>query len=35
MDGVRLPPKAGLELAAGSVVTIRTPGGGGWGQSDG
>ncbi|WP_047224773.1 hydantoinase B/oxoprolinase family protein [Protofrankia coriariae] len=35
VDGVRLPPKAGLELAAGSVVTIRTPGGGGWGPSDG
>ncbi|WP_250282149.1 MULTISPECIES: hydantoinase B/oxoprolinase family protein [unclassified Frankia] len=35
VDGVRLPSKAGLELAAGSVVTIRTPGGGGWGPSDG
>jgi N-methylhydantoinase B len=26
-----LPPKARRELAAGDVVTVRTPGGGGWG----
>jgi N-methylhydantoinase B len=27
-----LPPKATRELAAGDVVTLRTPGGGGWGE---
>ncbi|MBL7497707.1 hydantoinase B/oxoprolinase family protein [Frankia sp. CNm7] len=31
VDGEPLPPKASRPLAAGSVVTIRTPGGGGWG----
>ncbi|WP_131787826.1 hydantoinase B/oxoprolinase family protein [Protofrankia symbiont of Coriaria ruscifolia] len=32
VDGVRLAPKASLDLAVGAVVTIRTPGGGGWGR---
>jgi N-methylhydantoinase B len=27
-----LPAKAGVDLPAGEVVTIRTPGGGGWGK---
>ncbi|WP_045877340.1 hydantoinase B/oxoprolinase family protein [Pseudofrankia sp. DC12] len=31
VDGEPLPPKASRPLAPGSVVTIRTPGGGGWG----
>jgi N-methylhydantoinase B len=31
VDGEPLPPKASCRLTAGSVVTIRTPGGGGWG----
>lgn len=31
VDGDPLPPKASRSLAPGSVVTIRTPGGGGWG----
>lgn len=31
VDGVPLPPKASRQLPAGSVVTLRTPGGGGWG----
>ena len=26
-----LPPKTGAELSAGDVVTVRTPGGGGYG----
>jgi N-methylhydantoinase B len=30
-----LPPKARRELAAGDVVTVRTPGGGGWGTAAG
>jgi N-methylhydantoinase B len=33
LDGERLPPKVSRELAAGDVVTVRTPGGGGWGRS--
>ncbi|ADP84351.1 hydantoinase B/oxoprolinase family protein [Pseudofrankia inefficax] len=31
VDGDLLPPKTSRPLTAGSVVTIRTPGGGGWG----
>ncbi|MBL7490338.1 hydantoinase B/oxoprolinase family protein [Frankia sp. AgB1.9] len=31
VDGDPLPPKASRPLTAGSVVTVRTPGGGGWG----
>jgi N-methylhydantoinase B len=31
VDGDPLPPKASRPLAPGSVVTVRTPGGGGWG----
>jgi N-methylhydantoinase B len=31
LNGERLPPKASRELAAGDVVSVRTPGGGGWG----
>ncbi|WP_239331958.1 hydantoinase B/oxoprolinase family protein [Frankia sp. CiP3] len=34
VDGVALAPKTSLELAAGAVVTIRTPGGGGWGNRE-
>ncbi len=34
VDGVALAPKASLDLPAGAVVTIRTPGGGGWGRPD-
>ncbi len=34
VDGVVLAPKASLELAAGAVVMIRTPGGGGWGSPE-
>jgi N-methylhydantoinase B len=32
VDGEPLPPKASRAIAAGSVVTVRTPGGGGWGE---
>ncbi len=32
VDGRELPAKASAELAAGDVVTIETPGGGGWGE---
>jgi N-methylhydantoinase B len=32
VGGTVLGAKAGVELAAGDVVTIRTPGGGGWGK---
>jgi N-methylhydantoinase B len=32
VDGVPLAPKASRQLPAGAVVTIRTPGGGGWGD---
>jgi N-methylhydantoinase B len=35
VDGVEVPPKHNAQLAAGSVVTVRTPGGGGWGPSAG
>jgi N-methylhydantoinase B len=31
VNGRELPPKASLELVPGDVVTIETPGGGGWG----
>ena len=31
VNGEELPPKATRELAAGDVVTVETPGGGGWG----
>jgi N-methylhydantoinase B len=31
VDGEELPPKASLRLGAGSLITVRTPGGGGWG----
>jgi N-methylhydantoinase B len=31
VNGEELPPKATRELAAGDLVTIETPGGGGWG----
>jgi len=30
-----LPPKARRELAEGDVVSVRTPGGGGWGEPEG
>jgi N-methylhydantoinase B len=33
VDGVELGPKASCRLAAGSVITVRTPGGGGWGRA--
>ncbi len=32
VDGAPLPPKASRDLPAGAVVTLRTPGGGGWGS---
>ena len=32
LDGEPLPPKATRELSAGTVVSVRTPGGGGWGR---
>jgi N-methylhydantoinase B len=32
LNGERLPPKTSVALSADDVVTIRTPGGGGWGQ---
>ncbi|MDQ3856874.1 MAG: hydantoinase B/oxoprolinase family protein, partial [Actinomycetota bacterium] len=35
VNGERLPAKATRELAAGDVVEIATPGGGGWGRSRG
>jgi N-methylhydantoinase B len=33
LNDKELPPKVGRELEAGDVVTIRTPGGGGYGKS--
>ena len=33
LNGEELPPKAGRELAAGDVVSVRTPGGGGYGEA--
>jgi N-methylhydantoinase B len=35
LDGEELPPKCDRALRPGSVVTIRTPGGGGWGEPAG
>jgi N-methylhydantoinase B len=32
IDGTTVPPKTGRRVDAGSVVTVRTPGGGGWGH---
>jgi N-methylhydantoinase B len=32
VDGTPIPPKASLRLIAGSVITVHTPGGGGWGK---
>ncbi|MEX5631185.1 hydantoinase B/oxoprolinase family protein [Parafrankia sp. FMc2] len=32
VDGAPLPPKVSRDLPAGAVVTLRTPGGGGWGS---
>ena len=34
LNGEELPPKAGRELEEGDVVTVRTPGGGGYGRRD-
>jgi N-methylhydantoinase B len=33
VNGEEVPPKTTRELAAGDVVTVETPGGGGWGES--
>ncbi len=33
VDGEPVPPKTRRRLPAGAVVTVRTPGGGGWGRS--
>jgi N-methylhydantoinase B len=33
LNGNPIPAKCRLELQAGDVVTIETPGGGGWGKS--
>ncbi len=33
LDGEPLPAKASREIAAGAVVTVETPGGGGWGAA--
>ncbi len=35
LNGEELPPKAGRELEVGDVVTVRTPGGGGYGRAGG
>lgn len=32
IDGEKLPPKAVRDIQPGSVVTVQTPGGGGWGK---
>jgi N-methylhydantoinase B len=32
IDGIEIGPKVSLELDAGQTVTVRTPGGGGWGS---
>ena len=32
LNGRRLPAKCSLDLRAGDVLEIRTPGGGGWGE---
>jgi N-methylhydantoinase B len=34
LDGEELPPKVSRDLPAGAVVTVITPGGGGWGRPD-
>jgi N-methylhydantoinase B len=34
VNGAPLPPKVSTRLAAGDVVRIETPGGGGWGQPE-
>ena len=34
LNGVALPSKTSLRLAAGDVLRIETPGGGGWGKGD-
>jgi N-methylhydantoinase B len=33
LNGQELPPKVNVPLAAGDVVTVTTPGGGGWGPA--
>ncbi|MGH7623442.1 MAG: hydantoinase B/oxoprolinase family protein [Gemmatimonadaceae bacterium] len=33
LNGVELPAKCRVELVAGDVLTIETPGGGGWGNA--
>ena len=33
LNGARLPAKVSLELRAGDLLEIRTPGGGGWGRA--
>ena len=33
LNDEELPPKAARELAEGDVVTVRTPGGGGYGKA--
>jgi N-methylhydantoinase B len=35
LDGAELPPKCRVELRPGQVLAIETPGGGGWGLSEG
>ena len=35
VDGVELPAKLTLELDEGQVLTVKTPGGGGWGRVNG
>jgi N-methylhydantoinase B len=35
LNGEELPPKVGRELEEGDVVTVRTPGGGGYGRPGG
>ena len=33
LNGKELPPKCRVQLVAGDVLTIETPGGGGWGRA--
>jgi N-methylhydantoinase B len=33
VNGQEVPPKTTCQLAAGDVITVETPGGGGWGES--
>jgi N-methylhydantoinase B len=35
LDGEELPPKTSREIPAGAVVTVLTPGGGGFGEPPG